>query len=470
MKVVLATGLIPKKEWIGFGKSFYYPPLGLGYLAAALENKGHKVYILDCLFSQFSVKEAVDCILKQKPDIIGMSVMSTSFAGAKSIVELIKKKTNIPIVLGGPQCSSFPARTMEECPGADFLIYGEGEYILPVLVEALSKNLPYSDIPQLCFRDSSGKIVVNKQELFTEDLNIIPYPARHLFNKKLYNTHTILTSRGCSYGQCLFCARTGLLYERYRRRSIENVIKELEIMFERFSVEDVMFVDDNFAQDELWVIDFCDRLIRKRINLKWRCNARVDTITEAMVRKMADAGCYMIMYGLESGSQFILDSIKKGITIAEIKKAVNITNKAGIKTMGYFMFGLPDETPELGSQTIDFAKELDLYMAQFVPARIIYGTKLYDLCKSKGRALYDYNDFYDTKAAGPFLVPKIKFVPEAYKTEENLAKTIKLAYKSFYFRLSYIKKLLSYKKVPYRLNKLPDLVFLFYKIFFLKFN
>lgn len=158
---------------------------------------------------------------------------------------------NIPIVFGGPHCSSYPIETLNECKEVDFLIYGEGEFILPKLLEAISNKTSYYDIPQLCFRDTKGQIIVNKQGQLIENLDMIPFPSRHLFDANLYRNapFSFITSRGCSYGWCSFCMKTGLLYEKYRRRSVENVIAELEFVAPKLQYKDICFFDDNFAVD-----------------------------------------------------------------------------------------------------------------------------------------------------------------------------------------------------------------------------
>ncbi len=470
MKIILTTGFIPKKRSMSSIQQGYRPPLGLGYIAAVLEKKGYDVMIYDCLPLRYSVNEVVDYILEQKPDVIGISVMSTCYDGAKEMSNLIKKKAGIPIVFGGPHCSSFPVGIMEECQDIDFLIYGEGELIFPILLEAISGKLPYFDIPQLCFRDSSGRLIFNKQEQLIQDLDEIPFPAWYLFNRRLYsdNTCSLITSRGCSYGKCAFCMRTGFLYEKYRRRTVENVIKELEFLYREFLYRKVTFFDDNFAQDEEWVIEFCDKLIQKKLVLGWVCNASVNTVTEKMIKKMAEAGCSMIMYGIESGSQDLLNYIKKGISIEQVKDAIKITKNFNIKTFGYFMLALPKETPELGKQTIQFAIDLDLDFAQFVPTRPLFGTKLYNLCKQEGIILDSSDEFYDTSISASILVPKIKFVPTAYKDKKAVAKIVKFAYKKFYLRYSYIRKLLKSKKNQFGLMKLVERFSLFIRIIFSK--
>ncbi len=468
MRITLATGFIPKNNFKSSIVKSVYPPLGLLYLSAALESDGHEVRICDCLPLNWSVNEVADYILRNCPDMVGISVMSTCYDGARKISEEIKKRGDIPIVFGGPHCSSFPEETMRECHDVDFLIYGEGESVLPMLVKSIYNKSSCCDIPQLYFRGADGKLLSGKQEMLISDIDKITYPSRHLIDNRLYLGHrqTMLTSRGCSYGKCAFCMRTGLLYEKYRRRSVENVLGELEALYKEYPGTEIMFIDDNFAQDEKWVVNFSDQLARKRIAAKWLCNARVDTVTEKMLKKMAAAGCHMIMYGLETGDQRLLDYIDKGITLDEVRRAIYMTKSCGIKTLGYFILGLPKETPELARKTIQFAVDLDLDLAQFVPARILPGTKLHKLCVNDGQIIDGLCGFYDNSAPSPFLVPSIRFVPNGYGERGRLAAMIKYAYRRFYIRYGYLKKIILNRGGIYSFRQLADLISLFLRVIF----
>jgi len=467
MKILLTTGLISRKRGRNSIVRLEHPPLGLNYLASVLESKGYETVIYDCLPRSYYVEDVVTQILSQKPDIIGISIMSTNYSGAKKMSTLIKQRANVPIVCGGPHCSSFPIRTMEDCPDLDFLIYGEGEFVFPRLIEAISSNASYRDIPQLCFRNPGNGIILNRQEQLIENLDTIPFPARHLFDRNLYSgTIACISSRGCPYGKCTFCMRTGLLYEKYRRRSVGNVMDELEFLYKKSSFKRVLFLDDNFTQGEDWVIRFCDALIQRRLKLKWLCNARADTITKKMIKKMAEAGCDLIRYGIESGNQASLDCIKKGITIQQIKDAVKLTKEFCIRTVGSFMLALPRESPEMGKRTIQFAVELNLDFAEFIAARPLSGTEMYDLCLKEGKLLDDSSGSHDTSALSLLLMPKIKFVPKDYKDQEAVAKIMKFAYRKFYFRYSYICNLLKSRANRHYLFKMFKLFWAYRKAFF----
>ena len=201
--------------------------------------------------------------------------------------------------------------------------------------------------------------------------------------------------------------------------------------------------------------------------LRWYCNARVDTVTRKMIKKMAEARCCMIGYGIESGSQDLLNYIRKGISVQQVRYAVELTKEFGIKTIGYFMLALPKETPEIGKETIQFAIDLDLDLAQFVPTRPLFGTRLYDLCKEEGKILDSSYEFYDTSISIPSLIPRIKFIPAAYKEKVAVANIIKSAYRKFYLRYSYIKRLKN-KQGRSDLGGITESFMLFMRIIFAK--
>lgn len=470
MKILLSTGLIPKKRGKSSIRPGFYPPLGLGYIAAVLEKEGYDVKIYDCLPLNYSVSEVVDNILGENPDIIGISILSTSYDGAKQIANLIKKrKKGIPIIFGGPHCTYFPLRTMKECQDVDFLMYGESEFAFPMLIKAILGKLSYYDVPQLCFRDSNGYLMLNRQQMLIQDLDMVPFPAWHLFNRTLYSNRChFLTSRGCSYGKCIFCAKTRPLYVKYRRRSVKNVIRELEFLYKELSYKTIAFFDVDFPQDDKWVIEFCEMMLQKELFFKWGCNARIDTVTERIIKKMSQAGCCMIRYGIESGNQSLLNYTKKGIAIEQVKDTIKLTKEFGIKTLGYFILALPKETPEMGKQTVRFAIDLDLDIAQFAPLRPLLRTEMYSLCRKEGKILnnVNLNKFYDLSITCPILMPRVSFIPKAYKSREEVVKILKFAYIKFYLRFHYIWKLLNSKKERGDIRRIKEWFFLFIKIVF----
>jgi radical SAM superfamily enzyme YgiQ (UPF0313 family) len=187
---------------------------------------------------------------------------------------------------------------------------------------------------------------------------------------------------------------------------------------------------------------FCDTLVKKKLKFEWICSARVDTITKTMIARMAASGCTLIRYGIESGNQSSLDCINKGITLEQIKDAVKLTRESQIRTVGSFMLGLPGETPEMGRQTIQFAVGLNLDFAEFIAARPLWKTKMYDQCRQEGKLLEDEDGSHNSAVLSPVLIPKIKFIPKAYADKKAVAKIIKLAYRKFYLRYSYVCNLL----------------------------
>lgn len=470
MKIVLTTGFIPQPSYFRtfahIKNVVAHPPLGLGYLGAALEERGHEVVLYDWLPVSFAPEDMAARILSHRPDAVGISVMSTTFAGASRIARLIKERSDVPVIFGGPHCSSFPLETLKKCPAADMLLYGETEDVFCQLIEELGAGVEFHHLPQLCYRDRTGEIRKNPEGPVIDDLDRLPFPAWHLYDRSLYRPGqiTCVTSRGCAYGRCAFCMRTGHLYERYRRRSVENVIAELKEIRREVPYKEVVFCDDDFACDNDWVFRFCDALIDAKLGIRWYCSTRVNAVTLPLLKKMAQSGCYAMAYGIETAHQTLLNDLRKGITIAQVRDAVRATREAGIRTMGNFILALPGETPAMTKETIRFAIELDLDFVQFSVSRPLPGTDFYRLCADRGQILGDPYDFYDTKLGTTILIPKVKFVPSGYKNKEQVMRMFKYAYFRFFFRLRYIFKILRGHK-PHGVNPLQGIT-IFFKILF----
>ena len=265
-------------------------------------------------------------------------------------------------------------------------------------------------------------------------------PAYQLFDyKKVYKplplqykklpVANVITSRGCPYGKCTFCFEAGRGAQLYRRHSPQRVVEEIRFLINNLGIKEIAFWDDNFLISEDWIFKFCDLLDREKIQVPWSVIARVDTTTRKMLERAVKSGLWNIFLGIESGNQDLLDRIKKGVTLGQIRQTVKWTNELGIDTRGSFMLGLPGETPEKARQTINFACDLDVTYAQFLPTRPEWGTELYNDAIASGRVFPLFS--------GGTSVP---FVPDGYKNAEEVRKMQKLAYRKFYFRPKFLLK------------------------------
>lgn len=414
------------------------PPLGIGYLASALKSNGfNQVKLLDGSSMGISEEEFIHLLLKDSPDLIGISCMTASAPEAYSLARGIKKLSNSLIVMGGPHATDFGKEALLEEKSIDSLVIGEGEETIFEMCSRLKEGKDLSNIKGVIYRNN-GEIIDNGIRMSTENLDSIPMPARELYDNSLYcplpNSYkrlpstTIITARGCAYKKCAFCYTGGMQGQAFRRHSPQRVIEEIKILVNNYGIKEVQFLDSIFTINRQWLKEFCLGLEREHINITWNCAAKVNSIDQEKLELIAKAGCYSIFYGLESGNQDLLDIIEKGITIQQIRNAVKLTHKAGIDTRGSFILGLPGETPEKGNRTIAFAIELDLTYAQFNLAFPFKGTKMYDFALDMG-SIIEYRGL--TKAT---------YVPHGYRNRDELEEIMRKAYRKFYFRPAYILK------------------------------
>lgn len=372
-----------------------YPPLGLGYLAAVLEQN-HEVRIFD--FS-LDLRSSLDSDLQHvnsfDPHLVGITAMTSLYHSALEAATLLKAYLGRPVILGGPHATMCPERILEESPVIDYVVRGEGEKTILELVEALGGDRDLGSVNGLTYR-RRGEVVSNPDRELIADLDALPFPARHLFDLDRYGLRapdgqpmaTILSSRGCPYN-CSYCFK-GIVGRTYRQRSPENIIAELQHIIAEYGIRSFYFIDDLFTIDLRRLQAITEGLIAQRMGIRWQCLGRVDRVSAEILRKMYAAGCRRIHFGIESGNQKVLDRINKGIKLEEVRQAVRWAKAAGIQAKGYFMLGLPGDTEETMQQTIDLAVELDLDEAMFSLTTPFPGTRLWDELVKK-RPETEYN-------------------------------------------------------------------------------
>ncbi len=416
---------------------FPQPPLGLAILAAIAENSGAETQLIDG-----NVTELTPTVLGERltgSDIVCMSAMTSnlnaSFALAKEI------KTVIPetkIVFGGPHASILPKETLKECPSIDIVVKGEGEETFAELLSSKCNRL--EKIKGICFRKGK-KIIETPDSAPIKDLDSLPYPAYHLLPIRKYRPFpphgrrlpfmTMLTSRGCPF-RCIYCSKP-VFGSTFRSQNPKRVLQEISFLKEKFGIKEIMFYDDSFTLDQKRVEEICRLMIENRMDIPWSCETRVNLVNPKLLMLMKKAGCYMVSFGVESGSQKILENLKKDITVEQIENAFVETKKAGIKTVAYFMLGSPGETQETINQTIEFSKKIGADFAQFSVCTPLPGSELFSLMKER-IASVDWASFNYANAskldASLLFDRKIK----------DLAKELRWAYLSFYLRPSYLIK------------------------------
>jgi len=424
------------------------PPLGLLYIAGYLKEKGrnYDVRIIDGPTENLNYSQLKKKIKEFNPDIVGMTTMSFTIIDALEAAKTAKTvNSRIRVIFGGPHVHIFSKETLE-LGNSDFIILGEGEKTFYQLIENIDNEERLKEIPGLIFYDKEHNLVQTGPPQLIENLDELPFPARELIDNKKYFSllgtsnlvTTMITSRGCPY-RCLFCDRPHL-GKKFRARSLKNVVDEMEECAKKFGIKEFLIYDDTFTVDRQRVVDICQEINKRKLDIVWDIRARVDTIDEDLLTIMKKAGCERIHYGVESGTQKILDILRKGITLEQVEKAFKLTKKAGIQTLGYFMIGNPTETKEDVLKTIKFAKKINPDYVHITITMPFPATDLYFLALQKGIIKKDvWLEFAKN--------PSLDFVPPIWKenlTKEELHDLIKKAYKEFYFRPTYLfKRILS---------------------------
>jgi len=363
------------------------PPLGLLYIAKILEKEGDNVTILDFSCEAFEEQKLINAV--KTADVVGMTVLSFSLENSIEIINIIKKvKPQIKVVIGGPHCTLFPKKTLEETQ-ADISVQGDGELIITDIKRAIAGEIAFSEISGIYYRENNE--IRNGVPLkLVKDLDSVPFPARHLVKKYNYGSQynpkirkeeftSIITSRGCPFN-CKFCSRNSVSMKAYRMRSAKSILKELKEL-QNNGYKYVAFVDDSLLSNKKQIEELFDGIIKEKLDLKFIITAaRVDSADEELFKKMKKAGVTHIQYGLESGNQDVLDFYNKNTTLDKIKYAVNLSHKLGFFNMGSFILGAPFETKKHFEKTVNFAKTLPLDSVSFVALKYMAGSELW--CKA----------------------------------------------------------------------------------------
>jgi anaerobic magnesium-protoporphyrin IX monomethyl ester cyclase len=373
-------------------KNPWAQPLGLLYIAAVLEQDGHKVEIIDLVAEDITknkIHQAMSDI-----DAIGISVDSFAYPDVIEITQQIKQRdAHLPIIIGGPHCTFYPEKSLLDIPFADISVEGEGEEAILDIIKGIEGKTPFCEIAGIRYRQND-EICIGKPPNVITDLDAIPFPARHLVMKYDYGKFgndylykpkftSLATTRGCPF-QCRFCTRHIVGMNNFRKRSVKNIIDELEQINEQYG--SVMMVDDNFLTDKKRVVEILDQIIARGMNIDIVIQgARVDTADEELYKKMKKAGVKAINFGIESGNQDVLDFYRKGITLNQIQKAVNLSHKMDFLTVGNFIIGAPIETMDHLRRTIHLSYELPLDLVSFTILQYNYQSDLWNEACQEGK-------------------------------------------------------------------------------------
>lgn len=371
-------------------KGFLGEPIGILYIASMLEHQGHEVKIFDLQMNpNLNLSTEIN---HYEPNIIGITSMTANFPKAEKVAKLIRQNSSAFIVLGGVH-ATFTHNELSHHPKFDAYVIGEGEYTMLELANTLESGGELNEVSGLVYK-ANGKVFYNKPRPLMDNLDIILFPARHLVDMKSYISHkgrvSLITTRGCPYS-CIFCSTSKLHGNRYRMRSVENVIKEIDFILNIYAPVRLSFADDNFTFDRLRVKKLCDAIVNHGFDISWSCSARVDNIDEDLLKLMWNSGCEELFFGIESGSQDILNKAKKGFKLKDAEKAVKLAKKYGIKTTASFILGLPGENKMTVQETINIAKKLDADSYIFSFATPFPGTYLHENLKKFEYQIVDYD-------------------------------------------------------------------------------
>ena len=402
------------------------PVIGLAYIAAVLEQEGHRVQAIDQFTYGMSVVEMMEQVRAFRPDVLGIGMLTPSAPVSLAIANQTKAALpNCKVVVGNVHADIF-FKEILTTSAVDFVVHGEGEYTIAELVQAFERGqTDYSSIQGISYVDEgTGEVVKTAARPVIEDLDALPYPAWHLFPYTRYGllpfadvARPVLSmtgSRGCPY-RCEFCS---LLYtgSNYRKRDPIKIVDEYEYLHERYGVKQIGFVDPIFPLNKKILFQFCEEIMRRGLQKKvvWLSETRVDRLDRESLRIMRASGCRRILLGVESGVDLLLENVNKTFTTETTRRAVRLMREEKIESVGLFMIGLPGETPEMTRQTIDFAKSLDLDFAKFAITVPFPGSQMFEELRREGRLDRDDWENWTTFQPDP---AKMIFVPRETSPE-----------------------------------------------------
>lgn len=366
------------------------PPINIALLASYLRQFGHEPFIYDFDWFEGNAQEMARLILERSPDVVGFTCLTPRIEIALAIAAKVKElAAGVRIVIGGAHVNAVKEQSLYTAD-IDYAIYGEAEETTVELLNAIETNGDFDKIRNLIYRKGE-KVVMNPPRPFIQNLDELPFPAWDLLNLQDYKDPAIfddlhmgvMTTRGCPWN-CIFCSSGVIWGRKVRFRSAGNVADELQYIVDKLGITNVMFYDDTFTLNKPRFLKICGEIIKRRLNLRYYCQLRVDTIDEGVADGLAESGCITAAIGIESGDEEILKTLKKGYKKDQAYKAVAALKSAGVPILASYIIGSPGDTHESIKKTFEFAKELDTDYAKFMICTPFPGTELFEMAVEKG--------------------------------------------------------------------------------------
>jgi anaerobic magnesium-protoporphyrin IX monomethyl ester cyclase len=422
-------------------------PIYLSYTVAVIEQAGFEVAFIDAIMDELDIEAFAQKVQDYGPRLALIETSTPSIDFDLETATAIKRfSPDTFVALLGSHVTYFDQEILAEHPAVDAVVRGEFEYTCADLARALDAGDDLGQVLGLTYRDGalSGsepgrEVRRNPDRPLFEPLDEMPFPARHIVKGEGYRAGiysggyptAMVSSRGCPY-RCTFCLWPDILYgHKFRARSAENVVDEIEQAVRKYGHDEIYFDDDTFTIDRQRVMDIC-RLINERgleKEVEWIAQCRVDTVDREMLEAMKAANCGYILFGVESGSPKMLKKMKKGITLDKVRHAFKLARDVGIKTQAFFLFGMPGETQETIRETIEFAKEINASSTQFAVAIPHPGTALYEECRTNGwLTSQDWADY----------TAESSLIETPWLTAEEVEEARIRAYRQYYYRPGFI--------------------------------